>query len=105
MGKDPAESAAFRAMWAHVVTPVFAIVNDLIDKDEPPEYLVHFTDAGGFLGITKEKKLRLGRALASNDPKELKHGIRLARAEIIRRTRGERTLVDLGQEMLLSLAG
>ena len=105
MATDPAQSAAWNATWTHVVSPALQIVNDLIGKEEPPEHLVHFTDAGGFLGITKDKKLRLGRALASNDPKELKHGIRLARAEIIRRTRGERTLVDVGKEMLLSLVG
>ncbi len=105
MVSDPERSVAFRAMWAQVVSPVFERMNNLIEKGAPPEHLVHFTDAAGFLGITKDKKLRLGRALSSNDPKELKHGIRLARAEIIRRTKGEKTLADLGQEMLLSLEG
>ncbi len=102
---NSAESAAWNETWKAVVSPALQTVNELIDKEEPPEYLVHFTDAGGFLGITDGKKLRLGRALASNDPKELKHGIRLARAEIIRRTKADPAFVDLGREMLLSLKG
>lgn len=100
-----AASAAWKATWDAVVKPAINALNELIDKDEPPEHLVHFTDAGGFLGITSGKNLRLGRALASNDPKELKHGIRLAQAEVIRRTRGDVGLAALGREMLLSLAG
>lgn len=105
MARDPEESAAWEATWNAIVSPALKALNDLIDQDEPPEHLVHFTDAGGFLGITDDKKLRLGRALASNDPRELKHGIRLARLEIIRRTKGDPAFEDLGREMLLSLKG
>lgn len=73
---------------------------DLIDEDgrldigrhlqalraEPPKVLYHFTSTEGLAGIVRERKLRLTRAVCSNDASEIRHVLDFARSgvEVIR---------------------
>ena len=50
------QSAAFRAMWKQVITPAFEFVNRLIDAEEPPEHLIHFTERRRLPGHHQEQE-------------------------------------------------
>jgi hypothetical protein len=55
-------------------------------RAEPPKVLYHFTSTEGLAGIVRERKLRLTRAVCSNDASEVRHVLDFARSgvEVIR---------------------
>jgi len=60
-------------------------LSDLIEMDERPDRLLHFTDAKGLRGIIESRILYLMHARSSSDPEELQHGINLAWLAICKR--------------------
>jgi hypothetical protein len=66
------------------ISPAFQRSNELFDarnKEPPPEHLLHFAPAVAVASILPNRTLRVSRARSSNDPKELDHGISVAREE------------------------
>jgi len=76
-------------IWDATISSGIKRANELLDAKAPkrPGHLLHFTSAGALANILSERALRLTRARSSNDPKELAHGIDLARIEQDKLTR------------------
>jgi len=51
-------------------------------RAEPPKILYHFTSTEGLVGIVRDRKLRLTRAVCSNDASEVRHVLDFARAAV-----------------------
>src|SRR5450432_394714 len=75
----PAEASkdAFDETWERVIGPGMSDALALIPKATAgvPSSVLHFTSASGFEAIVRTRVLRLSRALASNDPLEMEHGL------------------------------
>src|SRR4051812_37968907 len=76
-------SGIYNEIWEATISRGIRRATDLIDAVdvEPPECLLHFTSASAISQIIPKRTLRLSRARASNDPKELDHGIKIALQE------------------------
>jgi hypothetical protein len=103
---SPDERIRFQAeIWDACIFPGFKRANDLIEKVEPPEHLLHFTSAAAITKIIPDGTLRLSRAGSSNDPKELDHGIRIVREELRAAVKVGADDVIFGNELIASFEG
>jgi hypothetical protein len=77
-------TAIHNDVWEKAVAPAFKEANGLLIRDRPafPDDVLHFTSAAALVSILSNKTLRVSRARASNDPKELDYGIRLIKDEL-----------------------
>ena len=77
--------AIHEEIWKASIAPGFNRSNELAKKraiGPAPEGLLHFAPASAVANILPKRTLRVSRARSSNDPKELDHGIQLARQEL-----------------------
>jgi hypothetical protein len=87
--------------WETVMTPAIKEAMTYLrdSKKRVPKTLLHFTDAGGAVGILRNKHLRIVRSRSSNDPMELEYGLDIAR-KCITALKGDEWTSIFKEEML-----
>jgi hypothetical protein len=101
-------------MWEKVMTPAINIANKTLRdaRKRVPNKLLHFTDAGGLVGIfgrdldiNRQPHLRLCRARASNDPMEFQYGLDLALSRLKRMSHSDQDFYKFKAEIRGGIEG
>lgn len=82
---------------------VLAVVNSTrlsLMPDALPQYLYHYTNASGFIGIATNRNLRAGSAVLLQDKSEIRHGVELLAQIVDSRLAQDRRLRTVSELVL-----